>query len=395
MINTTRYIASDNISFELDAKVVQMMRMDATLNASIPKPLRAPIEYLLRNVNAFYSCKIEGNSTHPSDLIRAQEMPEVEETEDIKEIKRLLEVEARATQNSITDESLCDAETIKRLHYDFYVDAPKELLKIEDKAHNTTLDLVPGEFRKLDVEVGKHKAPLYTDVQGFMRTFKDYYRLDRVRATQAMLAAAASHHRLLYIHPFLDGNGRVSRLFTDLYLRHAGLGGIGLWSMSRGFGRDTEAYYTALSRADMPRQGSGDGRGILSDSGLMYFTEYFIDTAVDQLEYFNTLLEPQALNQRIDVYFNLRCKTEMIIAKGVKLPKLHASTRLLYKELLNAGGLLRAGARERLGVETRTMDTIVKQMKEAGLIKAPPRKPLELDLSPSSIDILFPQLWSV
>lgn len=165
--------------------------------------------------------------------------------------------------------------------------------------------------------------------------------------------------------------------------------------MSRGFGRDTNAYYKALSQADMPRQGSSDGRGVLSDRGLMAFTEYFIDTAVDQLKYFSSLLDPQALDQRIDVFFDLRCKQEMIIERGVRLPKLHPGTRLLYKELIRGGELTRSDAKARLGVEERTMHTIVKQMKEAALIQAPPRKLLKLDLSPSSIEILFPRLWVI
>lgn len=395
MINITRYIELDKISNELDSKVVSMMQMDAALNSSIPHSLRGPIEVLLRNVNAYYSCKIEGNSTEPAELIRAQEMPDIEEDEDLKEVKRLLEVEARLSQGDMNGRSACHPETLKQFHHDFYSGAPEELLKIKDEKSDKEYDLVPGQLRQNAVTVGQHLAPPYEEVPSMLNRFYEYYRLDKVRASQAMLAAAASHHRLLYIHPFLDGNGRVARLFTDLYLRQAGLGGIGLWSMSRGFGRDTEAYYSALAQADMPRQGSSDGRGVLSDRGLMAFTEYFIDTATDQLKYFSSLLDPQALDQRIDVFFDLRCKQEMIIERGVRLPKLHPGTRLLYKELIRGSELTRSDAKARLGVEERTLHTIVKQMKDAALIQAPPRKPLKLGLSPSSIEILFPRLWVI
>jgi Fic family protein len=397
MINITRYIPLDKLSPALDEKVVKLMTRDAALNGSIPSALRVPMEHLLRNVNAYYSCKIEGNPTHPADLIRAQEMPRVEETEGIKEIKRLLEVEARLAQGVLAANRATDPNTLKCLHRDFYAGAPKELLLIENKKNGRAIELVPGAFRKDDVEVGKHLAPPHQEVEAMLARFDEYYRLGDggVRASQAMLAAAASHHRLTYIHPFLDGNGRVARLFTDLYMRQAGLGGVGLWSMSRGFGRDTDAYYAALARADMPNQGAGDGRGILSDRGLMDFTEYFINAALDQVDYFTSLLHPQALNQRIDVYFDLRCKTEMIIDHGVKLPKLHPGTRTIYKQLLNCEEISRNEICEILGVEERTMHTIVKQMREAGLVQAPARKPLRLDLSPSSIEILFPRLWSV
>ena len=104
----------------------------------------------------------------------------------------------------------------------------------------------------------------------------------------------------------MDGNGRTGRLFTDQYLRAGGLGGYGLWSMSRGFGRNVDAYYAALDAADQPRKGDLDGRGELSDSGLLTFTRYFVETALDQVTYFSSLLEPRMLNQRIDIYFQQR-----------------------------------------------------------------------------------------
>lgn len=395
MHNITRYIQTTDLSVEYDAKIVHWMRLDAALNASIPMALRAPMEHLLRNVNAYYSCKIEGNSTHPADLIRAQEMPQIKETEGIKEIKRLLEVEARLAQGGTDDFRATDPNTIKRLHADFYLGAPEEMLLIKNDKTQEVYKLVPGEFRDQFVEVGTYLAPPPEEVPRMIARFDEYYRLDKggVRATQGLVAAAAAHHRLLYIHPFLDGNGRVARLFTDLYLRQAGLGGVRLWSMSRGFARDTKAYYEALGRADMPRQGGDDGRGLLSDRGLMDFTNYFIDTAIDQVEYFTSLLNPQALNQRIASYFDIRCREEMIIDRGVKLPKLHPGTRIVYKQLLTSTEMTRQEVSDLLGVEERTTHTIIQQMKAAGLIQTPPRKPIKLDLSPSSIEILFPRLW--
>lgn len=393
MHNIKRYIETSELSQEYDEKVVHWVRVDAALNAAIPGALRAPMEHLLRTVNAYYSCKIEGNPTHPADLIRAQEMPPIHETEDIKEIKRLREVEVRLAQGEMNNLRATDPQTIKKLHADFYADAPKEMLLI--KQDDREIELVPGQFREHLVKVGNHLAPLPEEVEAMMKRFDEYYRIGAggVRASQAILAAAAAHHRLTYVHPFLDGNGRVARLFTDMYLRQAGLGGIGLWSMSRGFARDTKAYYAALEQADMPRQGSSDGRGILSDTGLMAFTKYFIDTAIDQIEYFSSLLNPMALNQRIDAYFDLRIREEMIIDRGAKLPKLHAGTRVVYKQLLNSKEMTRQDVCNLLGVEERTMQTIIKQMKDAGLIQTPARKPIKLDLSPSSIEFLFPRLW--
>ncbi len=48
---------------------------------------------------------------------------------------------------------------------------------------------------------------------------------------------ATAHHRLNYIHPFLDGNGRVSRLLSHVMALSAGIGAHGLWSVSSGLAR--------------------------------------------------------------------------------------------------------------------------------------------------------------
>ncbi|MGI4742086.1 MAG: Fic family protein [Janthinobacterium lividum] len=49
-----------------------------------------------------------------------------------------------------------------------------------------------------------------------------------------IVAIGAAHHRLAWLHPFLDGNGRVMRLFSDAAFLAEGLDAGGLWSMSRG-----------------------------------------------------------------------------------------------------------------------------------------------------------------
>lgn len=67
-------------------------------------------------------------------------------------------------------------------------------------------------------------------------------------------AAAAVHHRLAWVHPFLDGNGRVTRLQTQLALHAQGLTN-GLWSPLRSFARTEANYKVSLKAADEHRPG--------------------------------------------------------------------------------------------------------------------------------------------
>ncbi|MGQ0697999.1 MAG: Fic family protein [Panacagrimonas sp.] len=70
-------------------------------------------------------------------------------------------------------------------------------------------------------------------------------------------------HRLNWIHPFIDGNGRSARLHSHLALHRLGITQ-GLWSVMRGMAREQERYYALLNNADLPRRNDLDGRGPLS-----------------------------------------------------------------------------------------------------------------------------------
>lgn len=124
-------------------------------------------------------------------------------------------------------------------------------------------------------------------------------------------------------------------------MRCSGFDGYGLWSITRGFGRGTNAYYAALAQADKSRQGDVDGRGVLSDSGLIYFTKYFIDTALDQVKYFSGQLEPKKLGIRVDYYFELRAKGGLPDSSDKERPLLKIAARDIYRLLLEKGAMSR------------------------------------------------------
>lgn len=394
MIQVTTYIRQDSAPGELQDAVVELFRLDAALNSNIPDSLRKPMTYLLRVVNSFYSNKIEGNPTHPAEILHAQEEGEQgNPTDDLIEIKQHIEVQTRLANIDVEKEVVCTPAFLSKIHKSFYDNLPQKFLEIKNPGNGDVIHIVPGEFRQRNVKVGTHIPPDHSELKGYLEWFEKTYQPNLIYGTGKILAAAASHHRLMWIHPFLDGNGRVGRLFTDNYMRCAGLGGYGLWSMSRGFGRNTDAYYEALASADMKRQGSTDGRGILSDRGLLKFTEYFVETALDQVKYFSALLEPKKLNERIEIYFEMRSRGALISAKGKTLPPLKIESREIYRKLLYSGPQQRSEIQKMLNVSERTLRTIISQMESAGLVKAEPKQPISLRLSPSSIELLFPYLW--
>ena len=397
MTSITPYITQVKASGELQDLAVELYKLDAILNAKLPVSLREPIIYLLRVVNSFYSNKIEGNPTHPAEILHVQEEGKQSiPSDDLLEIKQYVEVQTRLANSDISPEFVCTPAFLQNIHKSFYDDLPEKFLEIENPKNGEIIRLTPGEFRNRDVKVGRHIAPEPEELIRLFSWFERIYHPNQIHGTERIFAAA-SHHRLMWIHPFLDGNGRVGRLFTDNYMPCAGLGGYGLWSMCRGFGRDTKSYYAALSSADMERQGSNDGRGILSDKGLLKFTEYFIQTALDQVKYFSGLLEPQKLNERIDVYFEMRSRGALVSSTGKRLPKIRIEARDIYRKLLS-GPQRRSDIKKMFKekmhkIGEKTLRTLISQMSNAGLVNAPARQPITLALSPSSIELLFPHLW--
>ena len=126
-----------------------------------------------------------------------------------------------------------------------------------------------------------------------------------------MIETACAHHRVAWVHPFLDGNGRAARPQTHCALWKLSEG---LWSPSRGFARSTQAYYAALHNADAPRRGDLDGRGNLSASGLLEWVEYFLEMCNDQVSFMAKMLTLENIRQRIEALVVVRdIKREAIL----------------------------------------------------------------------------------
>ena len=67
----------------------------------------------------------------------------------------------------------------------------------------------PGMLRDFEVDVGSHKAPGHKAVPAMLHRFEEVYGNRNFSPTAKLVALAAAHHRLTWIHPFGDGNGRV------------------------------------------------------------------------------------------------------------------------------------------------------------------------------------------
>lgn len=276
----------------------ELSKASAAFRASLPVGLTAPLADLVRSMNCYYSNLIEGHNTHPVDIEKAIHN---DLSKDPKKRDLQLEAKAHIAVQRWIDEGNLDGrelttEGLFEIHRQFTSLLPEELQWVEDPATGKRIRILPGEQRHNDTKVGLHIAVSPGAIPRFMTRFEQVY--GKLGKFERVLASGAMHHRLLWVHPFADGNGRVTRLMSYAVLRSA-LDTGGLWSISRGLARKVEEYKSHLANCDLQRRNDFDGRGHLSEEAVVAFTEFFLTVCLDQVSFMEGLMQPKALRERI------------------------------------------------------------------------------------------------
>lgn len=379
-------LPSEWSSRELNDLVVDLVAKSNALAGQLHPVVRLSLGQLVRSMNCYYSNLIEGHSTHPRDIDRAlaedySEEPEKRNLQ--KEAVAHIEVQAMIDNGRAPDCYPASPEFVVWLHREFCSRLPDELLKSENPDSKEVLRVVPGELRHDDVSVGRHIPPRPQNLPAFMTRFADAYDPSRLSKAQQIVAAAAAHHRLLWIHPFLDGNGRVTRLMSHAMLLRAGVGS-SLWSVARGLARNVGTYKSLLQEADEPRRGDLDGRGTLSEKALMDFCAFFLGTCIDQVDYMAGLIQPSELSRRMQTYVN----------DEVSARRLPQGSNALLREALLCGEFERGRAAELTGYKERMARTVLAALVERGLlVSGTPKGPVRLSFPFEVVDRWFPALY--
>jgi Fic family protein len=176
-------------------------------------------------------------------------------------------------------------------------------------------DLVRG-MNCYYVKVGLHVPVSPGALERFLERFERAYR--DLGIADTIIGAAAAHHRLLWIRPFLDGNGRVAPLMSHAQLLEA-LDTGALWSIARGLARNVERYRAHLIACDAPRWNDLDGRGHLSERALGEFTEFFLETCLDQVRFMESLVQPARLRSRIQQWVELEVRNGTLPAQAAAI----------------------------------------------------------------------------
>ena len=224
------------------------------------------------------SARIEGNRTTVSEYIDQK----IEHTERSQErFSEIANVERAMSyiEDHISEGSPISHTFIRELHH----------LTVDDLT--TEGDRTPGSYRSSNVEIAQsaHLPPEYNLVQAYMDELVDFIN-DPVSGKYELIKTAIAHHRLAWIHPFGNGNGRVVRLLTYALLIKYGFNVKEgkLLNPTAVFCNDREVYYDMLSVAD-------EG----TDASILQWCEYVLTGIEAEISKVNRLLDHTYLTKNI------------------------------------------------------------------------------------------------
>ncbi len=340
------------------------------------------IRALVRSMNSYYSNLIEGQSTHPANIERALR-DDFSADPDIARKQRIalahIYAEQQMQAHPLAFSHPFSIEIVKACHQAIY-----DKLEGGDRLAEDNCLVVGGAIRDRDVQVGRHLAPVHGSIEAFLEAWQKQY--DRPWSdAQRVVVAALAHHRLAWLHPFVDGNGRAARLQTYLALFPVTQG---LWSVNRGLARNLtkeNGYYHAMASADTLRQGDYDGRGNLSEKAFVNWAQMFIDTCRDQVAFQRKMLDFDTMKARIEALVFFCQSQSRNIRQEAALPLYH---------LFAAGPLMRSQFAQMTGLGERSARYLISALLKEGLVTSSAHNaPLAFGLPHKHLHFLLPNLY--
>lgn len=364
----------------------------ARLSGACQHGVSQELARLLRSMNSYYSNKIEGEHTRPVEIQQALAL-NFSSDKDKARLQRLavahIATEAWISDTAPSVQDVYQPAFVREVHQHLFGQLSDEDRRVflPDAAGLVAEELTvePGALRTREVAVKRHVAPLAAAVPSFLERWSQTYAGAR-RGEMQIVAAAAAHHRLVWIHPFADGNGRAARLQSLATVQALQLTA-GLWSPLRGLARNAERYSERLGNADLHRMGALDGRGNLSERMLVQWIRFFIELCLDQVQFMAKMLNLQEMQDRLGAFL---AHEEHVVKRGLRKEAL----RPLHYLFATQGEISRGDFASMTGLGERTATTLIGKLLDAGVLRSDsPKGQVRFAVPLHALRFLFPSLW--
>lgn len=245
---------------------VERLRTELKMIGDGDSSLHRELRELFQWMTSMMSARIEGNRTTVVDALQGAVDAQngIAVPDGVREI--LLLDHASDMIDEVVDEDFVFTQHFIRALHQKAVDG---LIREGDRT--------PGAYRTGEVRISQaqHVPPGPESIQAEMTQLVDFMNEDLPPQLQ-LLQVAVTHHRFVWIHPFGNGNGRVSRLLTYAMLVKLGFtssAGFRALNPTVVFGADRQQYYDQLAGADS-----------LSEAGLARWCRYVLEGLAEDAE---------------------------------------------------------------------------------------------------------------
>ncbi|MFA5249515.1 MAG: Fic family protein [Candidatus Paceibacterota bacterium] len=272
-----------NWDSSLAKTIIELERLRVKkLGGPVPPYIFFQLKDIFQKLESLGSARIEGNRTTLAEFIEKIIEPPERQTDDDREIFNI----EKAIE--FIEENISYNGAIQRAHISEVHKILVDGLTPPPKGEGSRC---PGEFRKIFVaiEKSKHIPPDPVHMQSYMDELISFAN-KKVDPQNDLLVTALSHHRMAWIHPFDNGNGRVIRIFTYAMLIKQGfqVKNGRLLNPTAIFCMDRNKYYQMLEMAD-----SGEKEKVLAWCG------YVLDGLKAEMEKIDKMLDREYLLKTI------------------------------------------------------------------------------------------------
>ena len=269
----------------LTSTIVELERLRVKrLGGPVPPYIFFQLKEIFHWLESLGSTRIEGNRTTLAEFVEKviEKTPRDTKEEQIREIFNI----NRAID--FIENNIESGTKIKRSHI---LEIHKIIVDGLTPSPEGEGSNYPGELRPINVSIQKSDLvlPDMIMVPGYLDELIDFVNADRNQKDD-LLVTALAHHRMTWIHPFDNGNGRMVRMFTYAMLIKQG------FKVQTGrilnptaiFCMDRDKYNEKLSKAD-----SGEA------SQTLEWCEYVLSGLKDEIEKIDHLLDRQYTTEKV------------------------------------------------------------------------------------------------
>ena len=321
-----KYIITD----QLLANIKKINSLVSELNnRRFPSVVLLELERNAREVSSFASTSIEGN---PLPLTK------------VKKILKAKPDHLRDSEREVLNYNQALQDLNKRLEEDKITLSVQFILKIQGQVVQRLLPKSEtGQLREKPVVVNDPRTgqsvylpPEVKDVKPLMEELIEF--TNNREKIDALILAGIFHKQMVIIHPFMDGNGRTTRLATKVLLAAMGLNTFNLFSFENYYNKNVSRYFQTV----------GEFGNYYDLAGKIDFTpwlEYFTEGIIDELLRVEKLLPEISINPQNELKpYHLKI-LEFIQKKGfisdrdyAKLSDRKKATRALdFRKLIDLG----------------------------------------------------------